>query len=62
MLTPKPQLNLDSAKGYFREHLAVGDYYMDGHVVVGEWRGVGTAMLGLHGQVSEKRLSNCATG
>jgi len=54
VLKPKPQLNLDNAKGYFREHLAVGDYYMDGNVVAGEWRGAGAAMLGLDGAVSEK--------
>jgi hypothetical protein len=40
-------LNLSNAEGYFREHLATGDYYMDGHVVRGEWRGVAASMLGL---------------
>jgi len=62
MLTPKAQLNLDNAKGYFREHLAVGDYYMDGHVVAGEWRGVGAAMLGLEGKVSEKAFVELCDG
>jgi hypothetical protein len=28
MLSPKPQLNLKSAKEYFREHLSIGDYYL----------------------------------
>ncbi|OAM88266.1 relaxase domain-containing protein [Termitidicoccus mucosus] len=54
MLTAKPQLNLSNAAGYFREHLATGDYYMDGHVVRGEWRGVAASMLGLDGIVDEK--------
>ena len=54
MLTAKPQLNLSNAEGYFREHLATGDYYMDGHVVRGEWRGVAASMLGLDGVVDEK--------
>jgi conjugative relaxase-like TrwC/TraI family protein len=53
MLTPKPQLNLANAKGYFREHLAVGDYYMDGNLVLGQWRGTGAALLGLDGPVKE---------
>jgi conjugative relaxase-like TrwC/TraI family protein len=53
MLTPKPQLNLKNAKGYFREHLAVGDYYMDGHAVAGEWHGTGATLLGLEGKVTE---------
>ncbi|OAM86924.1 relaxase domain-containing protein [Termitidicoccus mucosus] len=54
MLTAKPQLNLANVEGYFREHLATGDYYMDGHVVRGEWRGVAASMLGLDGIVDEK--------
>ncbi|WP_068770489.1 relaxase domain-containing protein [Termitidicoccus mucosus] len=54
MLTAKPQVNLSNAEGYFREHLATGDYYMDGHVVRGEWRGVAASMLGLEGVVDEK--------
>jgi hypothetical protein len=53
MLTPKPQLNLANVRGYFREHLSTGDYYMDGHVVAGEWRGFCVAMFGLEGPVSE---------
>ncbi len=62
MLTPKPQLKLSNAKGYFREHLAVGDYYMDGHVVAGEWRGVGAAMLGLEGRVTEEAFQKLCDG
>jgi len=53
MLTAKPQLNLKNAKGYFREHLATGDYYSEGKAVGGEWVGVGAAKLGLKGQVKE---------
>jgi conjugative relaxase-like TrwC/TraI family protein len=62
MLTPKPQLNLSNARGYFREHLAVGDYYMDGHVVAGEWRGVGAALFGLEGPVSEDAFIKLCEG
>ena len=56
MLTPKPQLNLQNAIEYFGEHLAVGDYYMDGHVVPGEWRGEGAALLGLDEKVTEEKF------
>ncbi|MDF9832351.1 conjugative relaxase-like TrwC/TraI family protein [Ereboglobus sp. PH5-5] len=56
MLSPKPQLNLANALGYFREHLAVGDYYMDGHVVAGQWRGIAASMLGLEGVVTEEKF------
>ncbi|AWI09657.1 conjugative relaxase-like TrwC/TraI family protein [Ereboglobus sp. PH5-10] len=60
MLSPKPQLNLANALGYFREHLAVGDYYMDGHVVAGQWRGIAASMLDLEGVVTEEKfLSMC---
>lgn len=53
MLTAKPQLNLRSAREYFREHLCVGDYYSAGQKVTGEWFGHGAEMLGLKGTVKE---------
>jgi conjugative relaxase-like TrwC/TraI family protein len=53
MLTAKPQLNLQSAREYFREHLRMGDYYAAGHTVAGEWFGVGAEQLGLSGKVGE---------
>ncbi|EIQ02192.1 TrwC relaxase, partial [Opitutaceae bacterium TAV1] len=62
MLTAKPQLNLKNAKGYFREHLGVGDYYMQGHVVVGEWRGAAAQMLGLEGKVTEQQFLKMCDG
>ena len=54
MLRPKPQLNLQNAREYFREHLCVGDYYSEGQKVTGEWLGEGAKRLGLSGTVSEK--------
>ena len=62
MLTPKPQLNLRNAKGYFREHLAAGDYYTQGHVIGGEWRGAGASMLGLEGAVTEDAFLKLCDG
>ena len=53
MLTAKPQLNLRSAREYFREHLRVGDYYAAGQTIAGEWFGVGAEKLGLVGKVGE---------
>lgn len=53
MLTAKPQLNLQNAREYFREHLAVGDYYAEGQKVTGEWLGLGADRLGLTGKVQE---------
>ena len=53
MLTAKPQLNLASAREYFREHLRVGDYYAEGQTVAGEWFGQGAEKLGLKGRIEE---------
>ena len=39
MLAPKAQHNLADAKKYFKEHLAVGDYYAEGQTVPGHWFG-----------------------
>src|ERR1022692_1429592 len=49
MLAPKAQYNLGDAKKYFKEHLAVGDYYAEGQTVPGQWIGKGAADLGLSG-------------
>jgi conjugative relaxase-like TrwC/TraI family protein len=56
MLTPKPQLNLQHAKEYFREHLSIGDYYAEGETVSGEWFGEAAEKLGLKGRVGEKEF------
>jgi conjugative relaxase-like TrwC/TraI family protein len=56
MLRPKPQLNLQNAREYFREHLCVGDYYSEGQKVTGEWLGIGAEKLGLKGAVGEKEF------
>jgi conjugative relaxase-like TrwC/TraI family protein len=49
MLSPKAQYNPVDAKKYFKEHLAVGDYYAEGQTVPGQWIGQGAADLGLCG-------------
>jgi len=54
MLTPKPQLNLQSAKEYFREHLCVGDYYAEEQTISGEWFGQAADKLGLGDKVGER--------
>ena len=47
MITARPQKNLKAAKNYFREHLALGDYYSQGHTIKGEWFGQAAVRLGL---------------
>jgi len=49
MLAPKAQYNLADAKKYFKEHLAVGDYYAEGQSIPGQWFGQGASDLGLNG-------------
>ncbi|MCI0539006.1 MAG: relaxase domain-containing protein [Verrucomicrobiales bacterium] len=51
MVTAKTQYSLKNAKGYFEEHLCVGDYYDEGQRVSGEWFGEGAKRLGLSGKV-----------
>ena len=58
MLTMKAQYSLRNAESYFREHLGVGDYYMEGRSVSGEWIGEGAAKLGLSGVTTEKDFLN----
>src|SRR6266481_5088051 len=56
MLSPKTQTNLKNAKGYFEEHLSVGDYYAENERVRGEWLGKGAALLGLSGKVTRDQF------
>ncbi|MCI0540276.1 MAG: relaxase domain-containing protein, partial [Verrucomicrobiales bacterium] len=50
MLAVKAQCSLGNAKEYFEEHLRVGDYYMKGQRVSGQWFGKGCEDLGLAGE------------
>jgi conjugative relaxase-like TrwC/TraI family protein len=58
MLTMKTQYSLKNAESYFREHLGVGDYYMEGQSVSGQWFGQGARALGLSGVTTEKEFLN----
>ena len=49
MLSPKAQCSPIDAKRYFKEHLAVGDYYTEGQSASGQWIGKGAEDLGLAG-------------
>jgi conjugative relaxase-like TrwC/TraI family protein len=58
MLTMKAQYSLRNAESYFREHLGVGDYYMEGRSVSGQWIGDAAKELGLSGITVEKDFLN----
>jgi len=58
MLTMKAQYSLGNAESYFREHLRVGDYYMEGQSVSGQWIGEGARQLGLSGVTNEQEFVN----
>jgi conjugative relaxase-like TrwC/TraI family protein len=62
MLTPKPQLNLQNAREYFREHLSAGDYYSAEQKITGEWFGQGAVRLGLTGTVKEVEFLRLCEG
>jgi conjugative relaxase-like TrwC/TraI family protein len=51
VVTAKTQYNLKNAEEYFKEHLAVGDYYDEGQRIAGEWIGLGSERLELAGKV-----------
>ena len=57
MLAPKAQYNLADAKKYFKEHLAVGDYYAEGQSIPGQWIGKGAADLGLNGITTSEEFT-----
>ena len=56
VLAPATQYDMSNAKGYFAEHLAVGEYYSEGQVVAGEWLGMGARLLSLNGPVKEAQF------
>lgn len=58
MLGHKTQYSLKNAESYFKEHLRVGDYYMEGRTVSGEWIGEGAKKLNLSGITNEKDFIN----
>ena len=58
MLTMRAQYSLRNAESYFQEHLSVGDYYMEGRSVSGQWIGEGARELGLSGVTTEKDFLN----
>lgn len=47
MITARPQKNLATAREYFRQHLAQGDYHSQDQTVAGHWFGKGVERLGL---------------
>ena len=60
MLTVKTQYSLGNAEKYFKEHLRVGDYYMQGRNTLGQWVGKGAEELGLSGEtVTEDFVNLC---
>jgi TrwC relaxase len=51
VVTAKTQYNLANTREYSEEHLCVGDYFVEGQRVPGEWFGLGAQLLGLAGKV-----------
>lgn len=59
MITARPQKNLQTAREYFRQHLAQGEYHSQSQRVAGHWFGKGAARLGLDlaGPVAETQFA-----
>lgn len=56
----KPQSNFSSAKKYFEDHLAIGEYYSEGQTAADEWMGEGARLFSLNGKVkSDQFLALC---
>ncbi|MEQ8906035.1 MobF family relaxase [Ekhidna sp.] len=53
MLSIEASRNAEQAKRYFRESLAVEDYYSEKAEIPGKWHGRTAAMLGLSGEVKK---------
>lgn len=54
MLSIEPSTNALAALRYFRENLALQDYYCEKATVIGKWHGKSAEMLGLKGEVNSK--------
>jgi conjugative relaxase-like TrwC/TraI family protein len=53
MISPFTQTDVAGVRQYFKEHLAVGDYYSQKNTATGQWFGEGAARLNLTGKVEE---------
>ncbi|MCI0747535.1 MAG: relaxase domain-containing protein [Verrucomicrobia subdivision 3 bacterium] len=60
MFTAVAHKKLDSAEGYFVEHLSQNDYYAAGEIRPGQWIGVGAERLGLSLGQAVSREQFCA--
>ena len=60
MFTAIAHKKLDSAEGYFVEHLSQNDYYAAGEIRPGQWIGIGAERLGLSLEQAVSREQFCA--
>ncbi|MCI0747541.1 MAG: relaxase domain-containing protein [Verrucomicrobia subdivision 3 bacterium] len=60
MFTAVAHKKLDSAEGYFVEHLSQNDYYAVGEIRPGQWIGIGAERLGLNLLQPVSREQFCA--
>ena len=60
MFTAVAHKKLDSAEGYFVEHLSQNDYYAAGEIRPGQWIGIGAERLGLSFGQPVSREQFCA--
>jgi len=62
MIAPFTQTDISGVRQYFKEHLAVGDYYSQKGASTGQWFGEGAARLNLAGNVQESAFMALCEG
>ena len=62
MISPFTQTDVAGVRQYFKEHLAVGDYYSQKNTATGQWFGEGAARLNLTGKVEETAFMDLCAG
>src|SRR5580658_7553014 len=62
MISPFTQTDVGGVRQYFKEHLAVGDYYSENRTAIGQWFGEGASSLNLTGNVEERAFMSLCDG
>ena len=62
MISPHTQTDIANAKAYYKSHLAIGNYYAEKDIAIGQWFGQGTARLNLTGSISKTAFGALCDG
>src|ERR1039458_510603 len=62
MISPHTQTDIANAKAYYKSHLAIGNYYAEKDIAIGQWFGQGTARLNLTGSINKSAFDALCDG